>query len=178
MRARRLGLDELKEYAVRVLSGRAYSTGELRQKLAARAENPGDVDDLIARLKEYGYLNDKQFAETYASVRLETQGFGRTRVVRDLRRRRVAPTLAEQATSKIYQGTDEVALVEEYIRRKYRGKARDGFLQEPKDLASAYRRLLNAGFTSANSIRALKRFAKEPELLDQFEPPPEEPEQG
>jgi hypothetical protein len=40
-------------------------------------------------------------------------------------------------------------------------------------LASAYRKLLRAGFSSGNIVSALKRFARNPDLLDQWEPPEE-----
>jgi hypothetical protein len=44
-------------------------------------------------------------------------------------------------------------------------------------MASAYRRLVRAGFRTGDILRALKRFARNPELLDAFEPPHEEAEE-
>jgi SOS response regulatory protein OraA/RecX len=104
---------------------------------------------------------------------LENQRFGKHRVVRDLLRRRVAPALAESTVGKTFQQVDEVVLIEEHIRRKYRDTKRGGLFKQEKDLASAYRRLLRAGFSTGNIIRVLKRFAANPELLDDFEPPAE-----
>jgi len=49
--------------------------------------------------------------------------------------------------------------------------------EEEKDLAQAYRRLLRAGFRTGEILRALKKFAKNPDLLDGFEPPQEEAEE-
>ena len=66
----RLDANALWEYALRVLGGRAHSTGELREKLRRKAELAADVDPAIARLKEYGYLNDRKFAESFAAARL------------------------------------------------------------------------------------------------------------
>src|ERR1039458_6285393 len=86
----RLDAAALWEYALRVLAGRAHSTGDLRQKLRGKAERAADVDPTIARLKEYGYLNDRKFAESFAAARLENEGLGKTRVLADLSRRRVA----------------------------------------------------------------------------------------
>lgn len=170
---KRLNADSLWQYALKTLAGRAHSTGELREKLRRRAERVSDVDDAIARLKEHGYLDDRRFAEGFAAARLSTDKFGRTRVIQDLRQRRVAPTVAEHAAQKVYQDVDEMALIDEWIRRKYRLAPREGLFQEDKDLAAAYRRLLRAGFRSGEIVRALKRFAKNPELLDSFEPPEE-----
>jgi hypothetical protein len=59
------------------------------------------------------------------------------------------------------------------VRRHYRSASREGLFQDEKELASAYRKLLRAGFTSGNIVRVLKRFARDPDLLDALEPPEE-----
>jgi regulatory protein len=168
---------ELLNYAVRALGGRAHSTGDLREKLRRRAERAEDVDVVLAKLKEMGYLDDRRFAESYAAARLETQGLGKMRVLRDLRQRRIAPKLAEQVAEKTYQETNEVDLIDEVLKRKYRGKKLGQFLGEEKNLAGAYRRLLYAGFSAGASIRVLKQYAKQAEELQALEvEDPGEPE--
>ena len=169
----KLGETALWEYAVKTLAGHAQSAGQLRLKLQRKADKLGDIDIVLARLKEYGYLDDRRFAESFASSRLENQQFGRNRVLRDLRERQVAPAMAQRTVAKVYEQVDEAALIEDYVRRHYRSAVREGLFQEEKDLASAYRKLLRAGFASGNIVRVLKRFAKDPDLLDQFEPPEE-----
>jgi regulatory protein len=173
-KVRRLDGGALWTYAVRVLGDRAHSTGEMREKLRRRAERAADVDEVLARLKEVGYLDDRRYAEGFASARLANEKLGRMRVIQDLRQRRVAPSLAERTVQKVYQDVDEEALIEGLIRRKYRLAEREGLFREDKDLAAAYRRLLRAGFRSGEIIRVLKRFARNPDLLDAFEPPEEE----
>src|SRR6266849_3513315 len=168
---RRLDADGLWELALKMLGGRACSSGVLRQKLRARAARLEDVDATLARLKEYRYIDDRRFAESFAAARLENQRLGKNRVSQELRRRRVAPALAQTVVDKTYKNVDEPALIEEFIRRKYRDAPREELFREDKQLASAYRRLLRAGFGSGNVIRVLKRFAANPELLDQLEPP-------
>src|SRR5579863_4989837 len=168
-----LAAEALWAYALKVLGGRAYSIAELREKLRRRAEHAGDVDEILARLKDHGYLDDRRFAEGFAAARLSNERFGRTRVLQDLRRHRVAPSLAERVVKKVYQEVDEEALIEEWVRRKYRMAVRESLFQEEKDLAAAYRRLLRAGFRTGETVKVLKRFAKNPDLLDSFEPPDE-----
>jgi len=172
---RRLDTEGLWSYALRLLGGRAHSTGEMREKLRRRAARLGDVDDVLVRLKDHGYLNDQRFAESFAAARLANDQLGRTRVVQDLRERRVAPGLAERSVREVYQDVNEEALIEEWIRRKYRSAPRESLFQQDKDLAAAYRRLLRAGFRSGEIVRVLKRFAKNPDLLDSLEPPDEMP---
>ncbi len=173
---RPLDAESLWSYALKALAGRAHSTGELREKLRRRAERVSDIDDVIARLKENGYLDDRRFAEGFASARLSNDRLGQGRVIQDLRQRRVAPAVAEKTVKQVYAEIDEQSLIDDFIRKKYRLAPREGLFEDEKDLASAYRRLLRAGFQTGNIVRALKRFAKNPELLDSFEPPEEEVE--
>jgi regulatory protein len=170
---RPLDAEGLWSYALKALGGRAHSTGELREKLRRRAERVSDIDEVIARLKDSGYLDDKRFAEGFASARLSNDRMGRGRVIQDLRQRRVAPAVAESTVKRVYEEVDEQALIEDWIRRKYRTAPREGLFQDEQDLGAAYRRMLRAGFRTGEILRALKKFAKNPELLDGFEPPEE-----
>jgi regulatory protein len=164
-------LDEngLLAFAAQALSARALSIGELREKLKRRAAEPSDVENVLARLKESGYLNDQRFADSYASWRRDDGGFGKTRVLRDLMARRVAPAVAKQAAESTYQGADEIAMIEKFLERKYRGKDLGALLQEEKHLASAYRKLRTSGFSTGNAVRVLKRYAAQAELLEDSE---------
>jgi regulatory protein len=157
------------EFALRALSGRALSTSELRERLRKRAAGAADVDAVIAKLKDAGYLDDRRFAESFASARKENQGFGRMRVIRDLRQRRVAPGLAEKAADQAFEGSDEAQLVGRYLERKYRNVELASYLSEDKNLAAAFRRLRHAGFSAATSIRVLKRYAAKADELEAME---------
>jgi regulatory protein len=171
---RRLDAEALWAYALRALSSRAHSISELRDKLRRRAEREADVEDVLSRLKRYGYLDDRRLAESYTASRLENEGLGRLRVLRDLRRKRVAPAVAEQAVREAYRETDEIRLIEGFLERKYRKIPLKAYLAEPRHLASAYRRLRLAGFSSGTVIQVLKRYAEEAETLESLEPPEEE----
>jgi regulatory protein len=169
-----LDQEALMNYALRLMGGRDHSMGELREKMGRRAERPESIERVIAKLKEAGYVDDRKFAENYAAARLENEGFGKMRVLRDLRQRRVAPQLAEQVTERIFQSTDETELIEAFLKRKFRGKQLGPYLKDSKNLAAAYRRLRYAGYSSGASIRVLKRYSNQAEELDGLET--EEPE--
>ena len=160
-----LDANTLWDFALKLLGRRALSSSELRRKLASKAAEAADIDPVIARLKEYGYLDDNRFAESFASARKENQGFGRMRVLRDLRQRRVAPAVADRAVTQAYAGTDETRLIEEFMERKFRGKNLGAWLKEEKRLAQAFRRLRYAGFSAGASIQVLKRYSARAEDL-------------
>ena len=168
----KLGPEALFDYALRLLSAQAQSLGELRRKLQQRAQRPEEVPAILTRLRQYGYLDDRRFAEGFSTARLENQGFGPERVLRDLRRRQVAPRLAEEAVQAAYRGTDEVRLIEQYLRRKYRTVVQwEEYLAEPKHLAAIYRRLRHAGFSGAHILGVLTRWGGDADWLASAEEP-------
>lgn len=166
-RPRKKDAAALWDYALNALGRRALSTAELRQRMKQKAADPADIEPLIARLGEYGYLDDQRFAETYAAARKDNQLLGRQRVLSDLRGRRVTTQQAEEAVGKAYEGTDEVKLVEEFVARKFRGYNMAEYLADPKHLASAYRKLRYAGFGSSASIRVLRRFSARADEIEE-----------
>jgi regulatory protein len=176
-KSRKLAAEELFEYAVKSLGSQARSTGDLHARLRSRAAHPPDVDAIIARLKDIGYLDDRKFAESFAIARVENSGFGRMRVLTDLRQHRVTGPLADQAIEKALDGRGEAELIDAYIERRMASliaaRNPNEAKVDDKKLAAAYRRLRRAGFSSGPVLEALKRIAARPELLEDF---PEEPE--
>ena len=160
-----LDAEGLWDYALKLLGMRALSAEEMRTKLRRRAADPGDIDSVIGKLREYKYIDDPKFAEGFATARRDAQGFGKHRVMRDLQQRRVPKTVAERAVAEAFTGVDEIAMIEQFLERKFRNKDLHEYLQEEKHLAAAYRRLRYAGFSSAASTRVLKRYSERAEEL-------------
>jgi regulatory protein len=163
---KKLDADGLWSYSLKLLGGRALSTGEVRQKLTQRAENEADIEPTISKLRDYGYLNDTRFAESYAAWRRDNEGFGRMRVLRDLRQRRVAPNVAGEAVQQAFESTDETQQIEAYLERKYRNVNLGELLQDDRKLQSVFRRLRYAGFSAGAAVRVLKRYAAQADKLE------------
>ncbi|HVW85874.1 MAG TPA: regulatory protein RecX [Bryobacteraceae bacterium] len=163
---RKLASEELYNYAVRYLSQRSASSEELKGKLRPRAATPADVDAAIARLKDVGYLDDRKFAESFASGRVENLGFGRMRVLTDLRARRVSGKLAEKAVERAFEGKAEAELIDAFIERRLPSLRNRERIEGDRELARAYRRLRRAGFTSGAVLAALRRLAAHPESIE------------
>jgi regulatory protein len=169
-----LSADELWSYSLRLLGRRPYSLAEIKTKLARRSESPTFVAETLAKLQEYGMVNDEKFSEVFASSRLQNDGFGRARVLRDLRAKRVPRPVAEKAVDKTFEKTEERQLAAQFLLRKYRNKDLRELLKEQKQFANAYRRLRLAGFSSSVSLSLLKEYASG--VAEWMEPEPEEEE--
>ena len=101
----------LYEIAVRALASKARSTGELRQLLGRRKAEKDDIEAVLVRLKEHGYLDDSRYARSFVSSRLENDRQGARRVERDLAARRVHPELVQKAVCAAYEEVDERELL-------------------------------------------------------------------
>ena len=163
----KLAAEELFEYAVKYLGMRACSTEELKTRLRTRAARMSDIDATIVRLKDIGYLNDERFAESFAANRLGNDGFGRMRVLSDLRARRVPAKLAEKTVEQVFEGKTEPELIDAFMARRMPSVTTGGKIDDDRLLARAYRQLRRAGFSSGGSLAALKRLAARPEDIDE-----------
>jgi regulatory protein len=175
-------LDEaaLHEYAVKSLGRKMRSEAELRRLMQAKVERPGSDGDtgaakiaaVLARLKEYGYLNDAGFAETYARLRQENEKLGARRVRQELARKGIAQQTVSETIGAKYAEVNEEALAREHLARKRIGKP-----ENEKETARAMRRLVAAGFSTGTIYRILRQWDVPDEALaalDQMEEPAQE----
>ena len=102
--------DELRrrtfERAVKLLAAKPRSVAELRERLL-RGKNTNEevVETVIARLREYGYLNDERFAFSYASYKVKQKPVGRRRLERDLKFKKIDSGVANEALEMVYAET-------------------------------------------------------------------------
>ena len=151
---------------------RAHSVHEMKEYLSRRAEDPEAIAPIIQKLKEQQYLDDARYARDYARVHAQGRRQGKFRIARELRARGVPDRHIEAALDAVFAETDESSLVRARLKRKLQS-IRGRPLDERK-LASLYRSLLRAGFSS-DVIRAeLRSVAREDvaEIEDESESAP------
>lgn len=161
-----LEAEQLYEYAIGALARRSLTERELRRRLERRAAASGDVEQVLLRLRSAGYLDDARVAEAYSVSRREHEGYGRSRVLRDLRRRGVAKGTARQAVEATFEDADELAMARAYLRRKL-GVQPDGpAAGDRKRLTALFRALLRAGFSSDKIGIVLREISSDSDWID------------
>jgi regulatory protein len=158
----------LHEYAVKALGRHMRTEAELRRQMHSRVE-PGErgdavVEAVVTRLKEYGYLNDAVFAETYARLRQENQKHGVRRVRQDLQQKGVGAELITETLDARYGQTNEEALAREHLERKRIRKP-----ENEKETARIMRRLVTAGFSIGVIYKILRQWDVPEEALAALE---------
>jgi len=143
--------------ALRGLMRRAYSIHEMKTYLDRRAEDKDLIPPVVARLRELNYLDDARYALDYANQHAKLRRQGRFRIARELRARD-----SEASLETVFAETDESTLVRTRLKRRL------AHLRGPLDqrkIASLYRSLLSAGFSS-DIIRAELRGVTKGDLPD------------
>ena len=152
-------LDEpaLHEYALKSLGRKMRSETELRRLMRSKVEpdevGAAKITRVLARLKEYGLLNDTAFAETYTRLRQENEKFGPRRVRQDLAQKGVAKPIIEETVEARYEAVDEETLARQYLDRKRLRKP-----ENEKETARILRRLVGAGFSTSVIYKILRNW--------------------
>jgi len=159
--------QELYDIAIRALTRRSHSVGEMKKLLSRRADSELLAQLVMARLKETGKLDDARYARQFVRRRTEIRRQGAYRIARDLRARGVPDrhidaALKSAASENAGTSSDEAALIRHRIQRKL--KLLSGEIDDKK-IASLYRSLLRAGF-SADAVRRQLKSLTSAELAD------------
>jgi regulatory protein len=127
-----------------LLAAKPRSVAELRERLLeGRGATKPVVEEVIARLREYGYLDDAKFAQNYASNRVRERPIGRRRLQRDLWLKKVDKTTADAALDEVFEATPEEDLIDRAIAKRMRLRGRPKTREDAKKL---FDHLLRQGF--------------------------------
>jgi len=108
------------DYALTLLTARAYTTRDLTRKLTQKGFERASIDETIDRLTANGLLNDEKFAEEFARQRLVVSGASRRRVEQQLAAKGISREVAASASTKVAEeeGVDTIAAMEKIARKK------------------------------------------------------------
>jgi len=139
--------------ALRMLARRPYSVAEMRRALEKKYPDSSQVPKAIARLRELHYLDDKKFAEHFASSLVRNRAYGRYRIRRELKAKLVDYRQIEPALQQAFGETSEPELLEHTLEKKVRTLR---LPLTPAKLASLCQSLLRRGFRSDDIIKAVR----------------------
>ncbi len=80
-----------KDYALFLVSLRAQSVGQMRQKLERKGYPKDEIDATVLRLAELNYLNDEQFAQIYFDNLKKYKSFGYFGIKKKLMEKKISP---------------------------------------------------------------------------------------
>ncbi|HTV82038.1 MAG TPA: regulatory protein RecX [Acidobacteriaceae bacterium] len=147
----------LYDYAVKLLGQQMRTVAELKRLLRRRVGSgeggEAALAAVVAKLKEYKFLDDTGYARDYAKLRQENSSFGSRRVRLDLMRKGVHAEVIAKTLDAAYEGVPEEALARRHLERKRISKPAND-----KEIARVARLLIRAGFSPGTIFRILKQW--------------------
>src|SRR6267378_262429 len=144
--------------AAKLLVARQRSVEELRARLLeGRGANATNVAEVIERLREYGYLDDARYAQSYASLRVQQRPIGRQRLERDLWLKKIDKPTIEAALDQVFELMPESDLIDRALEKRIRLRGRPKTRAEAKKL---FDHLLRQGFAFelvSEKVRAVSK---------------------
>lgn len=108
------------DYALTLLTARAYTVRNLRRKLVQKEFPATEVDAAIERLVQSGLLDDARYAAQYARGRLLGPGASKRRLRQQLFKRGIPGDVADRAIEEVIEdeSIDMEVVIEKDARKK------------------------------------------------------------
>lgn len=130
--------------AVKLLAAKPRSVSELRERLLEKVWTDAEiVDDVIAKLTEYRYLDDEQYARDLALSKLRQRPQGRRRLQHSMSQKKLDRPTVERAVTDAFEAMPEADLIDIAIEKRLRLKGRPSTRE---DLKRFYDHLMRRGF--------------------------------
>ncbi len=137
--------DRTMNRAVKLLAAKPRSIGELRERLLEKAwTDQVIVDGVLAKLKEYGYLDDAKFAADLALSKLRQKPQGKRKLQQAMSRKKLDRETLDEAISSAFEKMPENELIDVALEKRLRLKGRP---ETRDELKKFYDHLLRQGFS-------------------------------
>lgn len=131
--------------AVNLLTYKPRSVRELRERLLEKDwTDETVVDRVIEKLEYYGYLNDGQFAKSFAASQIRQKPVGKRLLEQKLRQKKLDKETIDEAIEKTLEEVSEEELIDLAIAKRIRLKGRP---ESREDAKKFYDHLLRQGFS-------------------------------
>lgn len=105
------------EYALKLLGQRSYSEKKLREKLARREIQTGEIERVLVKLKELGFIDDYKFACAFIESAQNIRLTGQRKIYWQLIKKGISTEVAKEALEKSYQRESEEEVVRQIIKK-------------------------------------------------------------
>ncbi len=137
------------EKAIKLLSIRMHTTGELHQKLKTRGFSDSDIRPVLMEMEEHRFLDDQRFAEIFVDNLKRYKDFGYFGIKAKLLARKIPSDMADLALQEFFTIDDELAVAHRFLQKNKK-------LASERDWKKSAVSLQRRGFRSDVIGKALK----------------------
>lgn len=150
------GPEEPLPASLRMLSRRALSEGEIRERLAAKGFPEERISAALERLRELGLADDPALCGRLARTYRDARRMGPRAIGAMLLSRRFSRDLVEESVGAVSGPEEVLAAASAALEKKYRSGIPGG----REGAAKAYRFLYARGFSPETCRRAIRLLSK------------------
>jgi regulatory protein len=145
--------------AVRLLAAKPRSVGELRDRLLEKSwTNSQIVGEVLQKLEEYKYLDDKQYAKDLAASKLRQKPQGKRKLQQAISQKKLDKETVDEALDYAFEKMPEAELIETAIEKRVRLK---GVPETREEIKKFYDHLMRQGFSYGLIREKLSEVLKE-----------------
>ena len=140
--------------AFNYIGGSLKTEKQLRTYLSGKGYMPAVVDNVVEKIKGYGYIDDKEYAAAY--VESYSKNKGKRLILKELNAKGVSSSAAEEAIKNVENELDSaIRIAQKYLKNK-----------EPciENKQKCYRRLLSKGFDFDTAKEAVEKVLGDEDL--------------
>ncbi len=108
---------DCREYALKLITFRDRTQKELRDKLTQKGYDENTVEDVIAFLEEYGYINDFKYSQHFINDCVNLKKWGKIRIRSELLKRGVKRDVFESILEETFADGSDDALINQIQTR-------------------------------------------------------------
>ena len=116
-------IREARDAAYRLLGYRMRSIYEMKIKLKSKGFSSNEVENVINKLEDLGYLNDEQFAETLAREKISNKKVGPIFVQSELKKHNIEQAMIDKIIKNAYQEHKILELIKFHINKKIKSNS-------------------------------------------------------
>lgn len=139
-----------RERALYLLEVRDHTRKELVEKLK-RSVSPEIAEETVDKMEDYGFLDDRKYAERYAAVLLLQKKLGRRAALYQMQQKGIGREAAEEALDAV--GADPLEQLRELVERRY---AR--YLTDEKGVQKVTNALARLGHSYSDIRQVLREY--------------------
>lgn len=150
---KKLDYEQAKNKALKILEYRTHSEREIYDKLKRAGAKSGDIENVLEFLREYNFVNDKDFALRYAKDLKNLKKLGKRRVKAELMKKGIPSELAENTLEEIEW--EEEDILYPLIKKKLAGDF------EKKSIDRCVRYFIYKGYDFDDIKQSIERIKSE-----------------
>lgn len=146
----KLDYEKAKDKALRLLEFRSHSEKELCDKLRRAGARDEDIENILAFCRNYGFVNDREFARKKALDLKNLKKYGKRRIYQELKVKGIGQEDIEFALSELEY--DEEDTLYPLVEKKLRGNFED------KNIDKCIRYFIYRGYNISDIKRCIERI--------------------